>query len=260
MDAQDAREAAGDEDSAQVGNGCEQMERLGIKACQGHAHEEGRQHRVCEAGGRGEGKALHGESEDARRQGEGSDDSDDKPARRGEGHARARSPRLRPSAVLHGGVRPRPSLSRKTSGHFGKARNRAERLLRDPEGASKLTDDAESKISEKKKDGRLATVIDDVRTLIRLVRAYTSGEYRAVSWESMVLVMAALVYLVSPIDLIPDFLPGGLADDAVVVTFVIGMVREEIGDFRESGSAHKDRRSERAVQCVTFSRTAETGT
>lgn len=49
----------------------------------------------------------------------------------------------------------------------------------------------------------------------------------------MVLVVAAVVYLVSPLDLIPDFLPGGLLDDAAIVAFVVGMVESELLDFME---------------------------
>lgn len=120
----------------------------------------------------------------------------------------------------------------KDSDHFGKARNRAERLLRDPEAAERLADDAEEKIA-KKRSKKLTEVIHDVRALIRLIRAYAAGDYRAIKWESMVLVVAGIVYLVSPLDLIPDFLPGGLADDAVIVAFVVGMVHEELVDFRE---------------------------
>lgn len=127
------------------------------------------------------------------------------------------------------------------SGHFEKARTRAERLLRDPDAVERLANEAEAKAA-KKKAGKLSAVLDDVRALIRLVRAYARGDYRAIAWESMVLVVAALVYLVSPIDVIPDFLPGGLADDAVIVAFVVGMVRDEIDDFRNWETQQTDRK------------------
>lgn len=118
------------------------------------------------------------------------------------------------------------------SAHFGKARNRAEQVLRDPGATERLADEAEKKIN-KKRAGKLSEVIEEVRTLIRLLRAFAAGEYRAIGLDSLILIAAALVYLVSPIDLIPDFLPGGLIDDAAVMVFVLGMVYEELDDFRQ---------------------------
>jgi uncharacterized membrane protein YkvA (DUF1232 family) len=113
---------------------------------------------------------------------------------------------------------------------FEEARTRAERFLHDPESAQKLADKAESKV-EGKKGSTLGKVITETKALIRLVRAYVTGEYRAVSWESMVLIVGALIYLVSPIDVIPDFLPGGLVDDAAVIAFVLGLVRTELVEY-----------------------------
>lgn len=65
-----------------------------------------------------------------------------------------------------------------------------------------------------------------------MVRAYVKGEYRDLSAETLVLIVAALLYLVSPLDLIPDMLPGGFVDDAAVIAFVISMVRDELEGFR----------------------------
>ena len=118
------------------------------------------------------------------------------------------------------------------SKEFEEARTRAERFLHDPEAAEKLADKAETKVRGKR-GGALSKVISEIRALIRLLRAYVTGEYRAVSWESMVLVVGALIYLVSPIDVIPDLLPGGLVDDAAVVAFVIALVRDELIEFME---------------------------
>ena len=46
-------------------------------------------------------------------------------------------------------------------------------------------------------------------------------------------ILGGLIYVVSPLDLIPDVLPGGFVDDAVVVGWVVKTVRSEIDAFRE---------------------------
>ena len=118
------------------------------------------------------------------------------------------------------------------SKHFSQARTRAQRLLHDADATEKLVDEAEKR-TDGRRAGKLKKVMNELKAMLRLVRAYAKGDYRAVSWESMVLIVAALIYLVSPIDLIPDFLPAGLADDATVILFVVGLVHEELQDFTD---------------------------
>lgn len=73
---------------------------------------------------------------------------------------------------------------------------------------------------------------EDMRTLLRLIRAYASGDYRDVSLESMGLVVAAVAYVVSPLDFIPDFVPGiGGLDDLTVLGFALKAVRQELDEF-----------------------------
>jgi uncharacterized membrane protein YkvA (DUF1232 family) len=66
----------------------------------------------------------------------------------------------------------------------------------------------------------------------RLVKAYTLGRYRIVPWKAMLSVVAALIYFVSPIDLIPDFIPvTGLTDDVGVLLWVYNSLSKEVNDF-----------------------------
>jgi uncharacterized membrane protein YkvA (DUF1232 family) len=87
--------------------------------------------------------------------------------------------------------------------------------------------------SRKFSSGPLGDMLDELKALLRLIRAYAKGDYRDVSKESMVVIVAAVLYVVSPIDLIPDALPvAGLFDDAAVLGFALNMVREEVNDFQ----------------------------
>jgi uncharacterized membrane protein YkvA (DUF1232 family) len=74
----------------------------------------------------------------------------------------------------------------------------------------------------------------DLRATWRLIRAYLRGDYRDVRLRSVLAVVVALVYFVSPVDLIPDvFLLLGLTDDLVVVSLLFTVVRQELGGFRQ---------------------------
>lgn len=73
-----------------------------------------------------------------------------------------------------------------------------------------------------------------MQTFIRLVKAYISGDYRQVSKKFLVLGVAVLLYLVSPLDIIPDFIPAlGLLDDISLMAWFVDAFMKEIRKFRE---------------------------
>ena len=70
--------------------------------------------------------------------------------------------------------------------------------------------------------------------MLRLIRAYYTGAYREIPWQSLVLIIIAVIYFVSPIDLIPDWIPViGLIDDAFVVGLVLKSVKDDLDAFME---------------------------
>lgn len=136
-------------------------------------------------------------------------------------------------------------VRRATARHLEHAKARAIKILADREATEKLVDAAEKK-TNREKSGRLNAVWQQTTALLRLLRAYAVGEYRAVSWESLLLIAMAIIYFVSPIDAIPDFLPVGLIDDAAVIAFVITVVNEELNDFINWERATKTRGADSA--------------
>jgi uncharacterized membrane protein YkvA (DUF1232 family) len=86
---------------------------------------------------------------------------------------------------------------------------------------------------------RLATrpgspsVADRITSLPRLVRATFRGEYAGTSRRRLLLMLGAVAYVVSPVDLVPEaFLPlVGLADDAVVLSWIAASVITETEAF-----------------------------
>ncbi|MBN1972410.1 MAG: DUF1232 domain-containing protein [Sedimentisphaerales bacterium] len=108
----------------------------------------------------------------------------------------------------------------------------AEEYASDKGRTKYLLDEAIRKAKRYK--GLLKKCWDDLTVLIRLVREYINGEYKDVSWETIVLVTAAIIYFINPIDLIPDFIPGiGLIDDATVIAFTVTSIRKDLDKFRE---------------------------
>jgi uncharacterized membrane protein YkvA (DUF1232 family) len=66
----------------------------------------------------------------------------------------------------------------------------------------------------------------------RLLKAYSLGRYREVPWKTLLLVVAAIIYFVNPLDLVPDLVPlTGLTDDFAVLIWVYNSVSDEIEKF-----------------------------
>ena len=71
-----------------------------------------------------------------------------------------------------------------------------------------------------------------LQTMLRLIRAYERSEYRQISNDALMWIVAALNYLVDPYDLIPDMTPFlGFVDDATVVEYVTDRTRQTLDDF-----------------------------
>ena len=114
-------------------------------------------------------------------------------------------------------------------------RAETERVVQNEGRLRQLARRAQAKLAEGRSasgKGGWRSLRDDVPVLLRLVRSYTRGEYRRLPWRGLLLAVGALVYFVTPADLIPDFIVGtGLLDDAAVVAQVLWAIRDELGEF-----------------------------
>ena len=71
-----------------------------------------------------------------------------------------------------------------------------------------------------------------LRLLWMVLRDYANGSYRKVPWKSLAALAAAVAYVLSPVDLVPDMLfPVGFADDAVLLAMTWGLVKRELRDY-----------------------------
>lgn len=107
--------------------------------------------------------------------------------------------------------------------------------------SAKVGDDELKDLLKKKKKlhdlarrGPLEKLFDDISTMFSMVKDYASGAYREVPFGTIAAVAGALLYVLSPVDLIPDFIPMvGLIDDAAVVTACLSLIRIDIGKYTE---------------------------
>ena len=110
---------------------------------------------------------------------------------------------------------------------FGK---KAEGYAQDKEKLGGLLNEAVNKAQKK---GPLEEIWENLQLLFGIVRDWMSGEYKEVPTGSIILIIIGLLYFVSPIDLIPDFLPGGIIDDAVVLGFIIKQIISDLDKYKQ---------------------------
>lgn len=92
----------------------------------------------------------------------------------------------------------------------------------------------------------LAALRADLGLLQNLCMAWWRGEYRAISGQALLAVVAALLYFVTPLDALPDWLPvAGFIDDLAVLAWVIRSWRAELAAFQAWRAAEALRLIER---------------
>ena len=118
---------------------------------------------------------------------------------------------------------------------FQNALKKATGMAGNPDKISELISSVTEKLSDM--DGnkkRISDFFDKVRIMLRMLRAYTAGDYRQIPWKSLLMIIGSLIYFMMPLDLIPDFIPvTGLADDITIIFLVFGSINEDITAFLE---------------------------
>ena len=105
----------------------------------------------------------------------------------------------------------------------------AEKLLNDQDKMERFLQRLESKLKVIPVAGN---ALADVPIMVSLLRNYVKKEYTDIPIGTILAVISALIYFVSPIDLVPDVIPGaGYIDDAVVITACWKLVDSDIQEY-----------------------------
>ncbi|MFD2513079.1 YkvA family protein [Pontibacter locisalis] len=125
---------------------------------------------------------------------------------------------------------------------FKKILEKAESYLKHPSQVAKLLNDTFKKATAKKGVGALAgEVWENLQILSRMIKAATTGEYKGIPTTTLVSGIAVIIYFLTPIDLIPDFIPViGLLDDASLLAWFMASTKSELDKFKEWEEQRKE--------------------
>lgn len=80
--------------------------------------------------------------------------------------------------------------------------------------------------------GALSDVWNQLHLLFSLTKDYVKGNYVDIPKSSIISVLAALLYFISPVDLVPDFIVGmGFLDDAFILGFIYKRISKELEKY-----------------------------
>lgn len=109
------------------------------------------------------------------------------------------------------------------------------------EGAEKITEKDVQKVVTRSDDirkkflthGPLSRFIEDGKLLISIVKDYLAGKYRQIPWGVIASIVFSLIYVLNPLDLVPDVLPIiGQVDDVAVMGAVLMMVEQDLYKYK----------------------------
>ena len=101
------------------------------------------------------------------------------------------------------------------------------------EAVHNVLEDEEEIKSKFENKGKLQRYVDDAQLLFNLLRDYANGNYREVPFNVVAAIGGALLYVLSPLDLIPDFIPiVGYLDDAAVIAFCLNLIEKDLISYK----------------------------
>ena len=125
---------------------------------------------------------------------------------------------------------------------FEQFKKKATKLLND---SSKIQDTLKRAFDKAiDNEGPIAEVFNDLKLLLSLVKDYVKGAYRDVPYGSIIAAVAGILYFLSPIDFIPDFIPGiGMIDDVFVISMVLKQIHKDLVHY-EKWKSNRSRRGD----------------
>lgn len=109
------------------------------------------------------------------------------------------------------------------------------RIIENPQNVLNELGSASTLLLKDKVAKGLKDSFEDFKILLKMIKAWAKGEYKEVPWKTLWLGILAVVYFVSVVDFIPDFILGvGFVDDFALITWVLASIKDDLEKFKNS--------------------------
>jgi uncharacterized membrane protein YkvA (DUF1232 family) len=128
------------------------------------------------------------------------------------------------------------SFRGKTVDFFTKAKiiywEKAQEIAGEDGKLQKLLIQVRDRLDKVAHNPKVQEAIEPIMVFKRMIQAHRNGQFK-VSNKTLGLIVLGLVYFITPLDIIPDFLPLiGFADDLSVLIAIYNSVKHELDSFK----------------------------
>lgn len=107
---------------------------------------------------------------------------------------------------------------------------KASTFYEDNEKLGELIDE----FSEKIKDNKIFESIgSDLKLTLEMLVDWKNGDYKDLSKESITVIVIGFLYILSPLSIIPKFIPLKHVDDILVLVYVIKKIKAELETYKK---------------------------
>ena len=93
--------------------------------------------------------------------------------------------------------------------------------------------DNEETILNKMNDKNLKGFLDDVKLFFSMLKDFFTKKYTEVPVGTIMAIAGSLLYVLAPIDVIPDFIPvAGYLDDAGIIALCMKFVKNDLDKYK----------------------------
>lgn len=109
---------------------------------------------------------------------------------------------------------------------------KAEKIITNADKTSKLINDAMEKVNKISK-GPVEEIWDNLLVFFDLMSDWLKGNYRNVPIGSIIMIVASIIYFLTPFDIIPDFIVGlGYIDDMSIISYTFRQIQTDIDKYQ----------------------------
>ena len=123
---------------------------------------------------------------------------------------------------------------------LGKMKLRAQKIVQDHEELKKLLAKTQVKLEKASEDDSLMRKMTEyMKLVLRMITNNLNGSYGQTPWQTIVMMVAGVLYFITPIDAIPDWIPvGGLIDDATILVWLGRFFRDDLERYKSWEAAN----------------------
>lgn len=107
-------------------------------------------------------------------------------------------------------------------------------FIKHPDKFTEKVNEIYNRATESEGQKQIGEFAGKLKSAYRMTKMALSGEYEGIPKGKVILGMVGLFYLISPVDIFPDFLPFlGFVDDAGLLLWLVKYAAEEVDKFEQ---------------------------